>query len=310
MISTLRKIGLAALVSASFLFETSCEPTNFNVKEMKIDSDLHLLPVGDRRLRDPGEGSYYSFFYTATGLTTVDHFETNPRTGVSEQLIYLEAGRNQVLDRTVKTEQILKGAYGTVYSTKTCFYASPLSRGHSTVSVGGGASDNGGEIPIELPNAPESLPSLTSISVVRIFSISPEYIIVGGNYEPDGRMGGLQLRRAKGGDHVGGGNHVVPGLPHVARMIKEYGLPDRLDIQKYLRSSRLSLPSVAFEQEIAVVDLHYGYDKLIRQDVLKDGVVTSSHFLRSSVTQEENILDPLCESRFHQQQMTGVSTVF
>src|SRR5580692_11494473 len=108
MISTLRKIGLAALVSASFLFETSCEPTNFNVKEMKIDSDLHLLPVGDRRLRDPGEGSYYSFFYTATGLTTVDHFETNPRTGVSEQLIYLEAGRNQVLDRTVKTEQILK----------------------------------------------------------------------------------------------------------------------------------------------------------------------------------------------------------
>jgi len=67
MMRVVKKIGLAAPDSAFVLIASSCEPTNFNVDELKIDSNLHLVPVGHRTLRDPDGGSYYSFFYTATG---------------------------------------------------------------------------------------------------------------------------------------------------------------------------------------------------------------------------------------------------
>jgi hypothetical protein len=252
--------------------------------------------------------------HTATGLTSVNHFDAKLGKGERERLLYLESGPNRILDRTVKTEELLKGAFGTLYSTKTCFYESPLTRGYSSVSVGAGYNDIATEIPIELPKDPETLPPLTSISVVRIFRDLPEYIVVVANYEVDGKMGGLQVSGAKGGNGdplFHGGSYVVPyptGEP--SRLIKKYGLPDLVDIQEYLRSSRLLLPPVAFQQEITIVDLHYGYDKLIRQDLLKDGVLTSSRFLQPSVTPEENILDPLCETRFRQQRTAGIRTVF
>jgi hypothetical protein len=307
-----KKIGLVAFASAFLLTGSSCEPRDFNVNELRIDSDLHLIPVGSRTLSVPDKGSYYSFFHTWTGLTIVDHMNVR-RSGRSERLLYLETGPNQVLDRTVKDEEILKGSYGTVYSKKTCFYASTLARGHSTVSVGGG--NNGiDEVPIELANAPEALPPLTSVSLIRIFRTAPEYVVVAGNYEPDGKMGSLQISGAKGGDRAaypGGGDYVFPGpMGQPAAWAKQFGIPVRIGVQDYLRSRRLTLPAVALPQEIVVVDLHYGYDKLIRQDVLSDGTISSSRFLLPSVTPEEKILDPLCESRFRQQQAAGLPTVF
>ena len=307
-----KKIGLVALGSAFLLLGSSCEPRDFDVNELRIDSDLHLIPVGSRTLSVPDKGSYYSFFHTWTGLTIVDHMNTR-RSGRRERLLYLETGPNQVLDRTVKNDEILKGSYGTVYSKKTCFYASSLARGHSSVSVGGG--NNGiDEVPIELANAPEALPPLTSVSLIRIFRTAPEYLVVAGNYELDGKMGSLQVSGAKGGDRAaypGGGDYVFPGLTgQPAAWAKQFGIPVRIGVQDYLRSRRLTLPAVDLPQEIVVVDLHYGYDKLIRQDMLSDGIVSSSRFLLPSVTSEERILDPLCESRFRQQQAAGLPTVF
>jgi hypothetical protein len=306
-----RKIGLATLASAFVLIESSCGPTNFNVDQMKIGSDLHLIPIGHRTPRDLGRGSHYFFFHTGTGLTTVDHMDTRP--SGRERLLYLETGTNQVLDRTVKREEILKGGYGTVYSTKTCFYASPLARGYSSVSVGGG--NNGiAEVPTELANAPEVLPPLTSVSVIRIFRVAPEYVVVAGNYEPDGKMGSLQISGAKSGDRdpsFGGGIFVFPGVTgQPTALAKQYGMPARIDVQNYLGSHRLVLPGVDLPEEIQAVDLHYGYDKLIRQDTIDDGTTRASRFLKPSVTSEEKILDPLCESRFRQQKDAGFPTVF
>lgn len=311
MMLLVKKIGLAALASAFVLIGSSCEPTNFNVNELRIDSDLHLIPVGHRTLRAPDGGSYYFFFHTGTGLTLVNHIDTRP--SGRKRLMYLETGPNEVLLRTVKDEEILKGRYGTVYSTKTCFYSSPLARGYSSVSVGSG--NNGiDEVPIELPNAPEALPPLTSVSLIRIFRTAPEFVVVAGNYEPDGKMGGLQISGAKGGDratYVGGGDYAFPGsTTQPVAIAKQYGIPARIDVQDYLRSRRLTLPVVDLAQEIVAVDLHYGYDKLIRQDTLSDGMISSSRFLLPSVTSEEKILAPLCESRFRQQRATGLPTVY
>src|SRR5208337_2127295 len=70
-----RKLGVAAVSAVLLLMGTSCELSNFNVREMHIDSGLHLIPVGPRWLGEPSDpGSYYFFFHTATGFTTVNHF--------------------------------------------------------------------------------------------------------------------------------------------------------------------------------------------------------------------------------------------
>jgi len=51
MMRVVRKIEFAALALAFLLIGCSRGPTNFNVDQMKIDSDLHLIPVGHRTLR-------------------------------------------------------------------------------------------------------------------------------------------------------------------------------------------------------------------------------------------------------------------
>jgi hypothetical protein len=129
-------------------------------------------------------------------------------------------------------------------------------------------------------------------------------------------MGSLQISGAKSGDRdpsFRGGIFVFPGStgkPQHVALAKRYGMPARIDVQDYLDSHRLVLPVVDLPQEMEVVDLHYGYDKFIRQDMLDHGIVSASRFLQPSVTSEEKILGPLCESRFHQQTAAGISTVF
>src|SRR5271170_4667682 len=254
MISIVKKIGSATIVSISLLIGSSCGPTQFNVNEMSIDRDLHLIPVGHRTLRDPIVGSYYLFIHTATGFTTVDHLDAKPSGW--RRVLYLETSHNQVLDRTVKIEEILKGGYGTVYSKKTCFYASALARGYTSVSVG---ADNNGidEVPTELASVPAALPPLTSVSLIRIFRTSPEYVVVAGNYEPDWRLGSLNISGAKSGDRVPafrGGDYVFPGpTAQPAGLAKQYGIPAHINVQDYLRSHRLTLPVVDLPQEIGSV---------------------------------------------------------
>lgn len=88
-----------------------------------------------------------------------------------------------------------------------------------------------------------------------------------------------------------------------------YGIPARIDIQQYLRLRRLRIPPSRFPEVIDLLNEHYGYNKIIRQDRLSLGVAISTRFLQPSITQEEEKLNPLCESRFRQQQADGLPTV-
>jgi hypothetical protein len=49
MMRVVRKIEFAALAMAFLLIGCSRGPTNFNVDEMKIDSDLHLIQLDTAR---------------------------------------------------------------------------------------------------------------------------------------------------------------------------------------------------------------------------------------------------------------------
>jgi hypothetical protein len=306
-------VGIAAVCSALLLSLIGCglfTPTSFNFTELRIDSDLHLIPIGPHlpaRVATPG--SFYSVFHTGTGLTLVEHFIKQAGVDSPERLLYLEAGKNQVLDRTVKSVEILKGPFGSVYADKTCFYASPIERGYSAVSVRSYFHTPVDEKPSELTTAPENMPPLTSLSLVRVFRDAPEFVVVSANYEPGGALGSVNVSDAKGGDWARGETHMVPAEGRLG-YLQKYGIPVSIDVQSYVRLHRVRLPSVALPQEFSAMVQHYNYDRMIRVDTLKDNTAVSSRFLQPSVTSEErDVLDALCEARFHQQLKMGLPTV-
>jgi hypothetical protein len=289
----------------------SQEPLGYFVNELHVDATQHLVPNGSRSLVEPVEGTYYSVAHTGTGFTIVNHIEKKAGAAQAERLLYLETNTNQVLDRTVKDDEILTGAFGTVYVQKTCFFNRPVESNYSSVMVMVGSNNDLGrpEIPLQLSDAPESLPPLTSLSLVRIFQHDSEYAVVSANYESSGELGSLNIGRTKAGEVIPGSASTSFHIDSKNPLLATYGIPLRIDVQEYLRSHRLPIHDVALHQEMVLVNRHYGFDKLIRRDQLKDGARVSSQYLRPSVTEEEKILDSECDSRFRQQQSMGLPTV-
>jgi hypothetical protein len=262
--------------------------------------------MGSRLSVEPIQGSYYFIMHTATGLTLVDDFGKKPGAPQRTRFLYLEADQDQKLDRTVKNDEIAKGPFGTLYANKTCFYRRPLVDG-SSVSVGAYFNQLEHEVPLELPGPPETLPPLTSLSLVRIFRTEPAYIVVSANYESGGELGSLHVDKAVSGDWLSGSIFRHPDLNDP--LLKRYGIPTRIDVTGYLHSLRLLIPAVTLPQELTVLNRLYGYGKIIRVDKLRNGAIDSSRFLRPSVSEEERLLNSVCESRLRQQRSMGLPTV-
>ena len=293
-------------------------------RELKIDSGLHLILTGGinpPNFQEPDVGSYYAPFHGAY-VTSVDHREKKSGAVARERSLYLETGQDQVLDRTVKTDEILRGPFGTIDAVKVCYYTRPIGNGPGSVSVEFNGNNTEHELPSEVSNPTETLPELTSFSLVRIFHTSPGYVIISANYERDGSLGSLGFGAAGNGLPAGDGSSVIAiyrtGDPHVDDLqrkelgpsLAKYGIPTHIDIQKYLLSRRVSLPDVALDQEKNVMNVFYGFGKFIRQEELKDGAIVTSRWLQPSVTEEEKAtLNPLCDARFRQQQTIGLPTV-
>lgn len=321
----MKRFGLAALIPGLLLLDAGCQsPSPSYFRELKIDSGLHLVLTGGIDLpnfREPDVGSYYAPFYGAY-VTSVDHREKKPGTAARERSLYLETGHDQVLDRTVKTDEILSGPFGTIDAVKECFYTRPIRNGFGSVSVEFNGNDTEHELPSEVRIPTEGLPALTSFSLVRIFRANPEYVIVSANYERDGSLGSLNFGTAKNGnpvrtDPIGTWIYRTPdpqvnetARKEIVPLLTKYGIPTHIDVEKYLRSRRMALPAVALDQEKNVMNEFYGFGKLIRQDELRDGAIVASRWLQPSVTEEEKeTLNPLCDARFRQQQAIGLPTV-
>ncbi len=265
--------------------------------------------------QEPDAGSYYAPFYGAF-VTSVDHREKKPGFVARERSLYLETGQDQVLDRTVKTDEILRGPFGSVNAVKECFYTRPIENGPGFVAVEFNSNDVEHEVPSEITSSPKDLPALTSLSLVRIFRTNPEYVIVSASYERDGGLGSLNFGAAKNGhpdQTVRSWTAVYRSsdpLPELGPLLTKYGIPTHIDVERYLLSRNMPLPAVALDQEKNVMNEFYGFGKLIRQDELKDGAIVASRWLQPSVTEEEKeALNRLCDARFRQQQASGFPTV-
>ncbi len=309
-----------ALYAALIVMTVSCSgyrPTNYFVREMKIDTEQHLIPVGPKSLRHPATGSYYMFFHTATGLTLVNHLTWQDRSADVRRLLYLEADRD-VLERTVKDDQIVTGPFGAIIVEKECRYNRPVATYWSSIQVllQSAHPDIGREIPDPVPAVPANVPPLTSISIVRIFRAGPQFVFGSGNYETNGTLGSIQSGRIRNGDVQYPAPITMAPRPQDDLMRPRFneirqasGLPPRVEIEKYLRLKRLPLLTTSNPEGRTIVVLVYGFGQLVRQDSLDEGVVTSSRYLRPVVTEEEGIIGPECDARFRQQESTGRPTV-
>jgi hypothetical protein len=283
---------------------------------MKIDAEQHLIPVGPKSLRHPNSGAYYMFFHTATKATVVNHLDCQGRSGDVRELLYMEADRD-VLDMTQKNDQIVTGPFGAIIVQKECRYNRPVATYWSSIKVllQSGHPDISREIPDPVPAVPANVPSLTSISIVRIFRAGPQLVFGSGNYEANGTLGSIQTGKIVNGD-VQWPSPITMAGPQLNLMKQRFdeiressGLPPRFEVENYLRRKRLPLLNTSNPEERTIVVLVYGFGQLVRQDSIDEGVVTSSRYLRPVVTEEEGILGPECDARFRQQQSVGIPTV-
>lgn len=303
---------IPALAALSMLaaIGSACGQTSYYVGEMKIDSGQHLIPVGPKSLNHPAADSYYFFFHTATKLTTVNHLATQGQNADVHRLLYLEEDQDR-LERTVKTDEIIAGPFGAVVAEKTCFYNRAVENYPSSIRVliQSLHPEIGREIPDVVPEAPRDVPPLTSISIVRFFRAGSQLIFGSANYEANGTIRSIHNGRIINGDLQPLSSIMSPLAPNFNEVRQSLGLPSQVDVESYLRLNRIPLPTTSNPQERAIVILVYGFGKLIRQDSLEAGVVTSSRYLRPVVTEEEQALGQECDDRLREQQSMGRPTV-
>ena len=119
------RLGVVALVVSLLAMILSCgPPTTGYFANLEFSPDLHLIPSHPLS-PEPHVGSFYFVFHTGTGLTEVDHLRQDGPATPPTVLLFLEMNRDHMLDRTVKSIQLMKGRFGTVYAERTCFFNRP-----------------------------------------------------------------------------------------------------------------------------------------------------------------------------------------
>ena len=282
-------------------------PRTYYVRNVNASVVWGLRPVGRRSIAEPTSGSYYFFFHGAN-LTMVDHFERASKELQRQRLLYIESDRAGKLLRTVKDEELVRGAYGALYVVKTCFYNKAVQDYQSGVSVGAYVSTLEHEVPSVLARMPAAAPQLTAFSLVRIYTSDPGYEVISGNYEANGKLGSLHVSYTKNGEWISGERSRID-LDKPDPRLKKYAIPLAIDLAQYVRSRRLPPGGIEQSEVVTLVYRHYGFGNLFQEDTLNRDVVTSSRVLQPSVTDEERTLDAACESRFLQQRSMGLPTV-
>src|SRR5215469_14484113 len=84
---------------------------------------------------------------------------------------------------------------------RLCFYNRPVQSNYSSVKIN--VFDNGYaqayDKPTVLPAAPEAVPPLTSVSLVRVIHNEADYTLVTADYEASGELRNFHVARANSG---------------------------------------------------------------------------------------------------------------
>lgn len=268
-------------------------------------------------------GSYYSVFTNAHGGTSVEHILQRDAAGPRARLSYLETNlTDHLVHKSVNTREILRGPFGTVYSEKTCYFHMPIEYWNQMAvhlyadgfqTGADGVVPKFGEPATVSDEPPDTAPAiLTNVSVIRVLRGGPQYVVAAAMYGGDGHALTLSVEGGRDGDWVQGsvlggtGQSYFNQFPlddgEVAYMT-QFGLPPAISIQHALtqRSIGLATPS-RWPVERDAINLHYGYDRWMRQD---EYLATGEHhtrYLTYERTPEDIGLAEACAQGFRERE--------
>jgi hypothetical protein len=284
-------------------------PTNYYVTGIRVARHGHVSPVGTRSLLEMRPGPNYYFFHAAE-LTSIDHMDKGPGESDVHSLLYLETTPDGRLDRTVKKDVLLTGDFGTIYADKTCFYNSPIKRGYSSVGIA--FSSNGYaqayDKPTVFAGAPEVVPPLSSVSLVRVIHNEADYTLVSADYEATDELRAFHVAKARDGNIYPATDEVGYPPNSLDPRLEKYGIPSTLKIDSDSSLPRLQVPSVRESDVSTWLIRFHDFGKLTHQQQKREGQPLSSRWLQPSVTEEEHTIGPECDSRFRRQLSMSLPT--
>jgi hypothetical protein len=239
------------------------------------------------------QADFYWPFYRHDDHCSLDHFDT--RTRATPRIRYNAFDldpQHRVTSRT-KHQVVLTGDFGKFYSETRYSYAPFYTSTNTSFRVYAYGNSLESEPP-QLLDAPIPHDAhLSVVSVIRVFKTPTGYSLISACYAPDGLLLSVSENRSVGGDCREGGSTVF-GLDHARA--DRFGLPPRFPIATYSSGSRDFFTPTKLTSDLDCVNFHYNRNRLVRQDILRNGQPVQTRTLTYKVTSEDTILDPIDET--------------
>ncbi len=272
------------------------QATTENFRTIKIDPKTLVLKLEEPLPLVPSPN--HDFYQLFRG-NTISVVHLGPRDSRVSYNAFEIDNQGSLLRRT-KFQVLSEGPYGTVFAESTYFYGEQYNHQPTDFHVDLYFTDGSHEPAQEVRNfrAPGTL---SAISMVRVFKAAPGYLVACATYDATGRLSVNSINGSKGGGwvHSNEVHALYPDLdvgtiyedrPKVRRY---FGLPERFPVSDYLETPHnVALPTT-LRSFSDVVNMHYQRNRFVRQDVFSTGGLPKSHFLKYTMTPEDQQLDAI-----------------
>lgn len=248
--------------------------------------------------REPPREDYYTSFRSGYVLSMYHYDETK---NLPYRIRYnaFHAEHNTRLLNRVKLQELSSGPYGTVYAQTTFTYRDFLGdcRGSrlDVMLYANNAEHEPAQVADDSPRLPAQL---SAISLVRILRMYPEYAVVTVVYDRHGNMQRACFFGSKGGDWFQKSDTEI-SKAHSTLSAKlpaaeeRYGIPHRFPAADYLKRHLLEWKDTGKPNPSNIINLHYDYNRWVRQDVFDASGKRTTRYLTYVLTPEDKTLEPI-----------------
>jgi hypothetical protein len=284
-------VALAALALACCARQS--HPAIQNFKKIEIDpTTLKVTLEEPLPLNSPVGYDYYALFRGATTVT-VDHGGPSG-SKIAYNALDLDDDGNLLM--RIKSQVLAQGPYGTIYAKSTYYYGGQYA--HQPPQFDVESWSNMGSYEPAQEGFVDTLGELTAISIVRIFTSAPGYLVACATYDPSGKLVFITVNGAKNGDwvHSNEVQTIYPDLDVATqfgdrpRTRKFFGLPENFPISEYSKTPRDMGEHAALTSFSDIINLHYQRNRHVRQDVFSPDGSHVTHLLVYKTTPEDQQL--------------------
>ncbi len=288
------RIKTAALAVTTFIILSYYGCTNSAnwkhdfFRTMTIDSHTLQVTLSDPIPYDPGEpkGPYFWPFNYQSGYY-VSHYDG--------KRIYPHRVRYNVftvnpvnqLQESEKYQELVKGSFGTVYAHTEAFYRQDATAGDIDFEVLHDTGETEHEPPMIVRDTPSNVPhKLDAISLIRVFCSAEKYIVVIGNYTPDGKLVSfvkpsyVNIRDSSS------------GTADLASDYNLYGFPTQISVVKYMKKPYPLWKVIPLSNTLNIINFHYDRNKWVRQDNFVSTSEPKTRILTYVTTAQDTMLAP------------------